>query len=75
MVTDRQEEAVDSDIHVLLIGLAEALDKVGTLHAIVPEEPHRIVLVEDGDTLVLLDTLAHDVRGTEVVLTHARPAR
>ena len=43
---------------------------MGPLDAIVPEEPHRIVLVEDGDTLVLLDALAHDVRGTEVVLAH-----
>ena len=44
VVADGKEEAVDVDMAQLLIGLAFAVDEVGTLHLSLTGEPQRVML-------------------------------
>ena len=70
IVADGEEESVDGDVVVLLVGFALALHHVGSLNAVVAEEAGDVVLEENLNLGVLHDAVLHDLAGAEVVLAH-----
>ena len=69
-MTDGEEEAVDGEVYTLFVGLTKTLDQMCTFDTVFSVEAERVVLIEYGDLFAGGDTLTHDVRGAEVVLTH-----
>ena len=70
LVADGEEEAVDGQIVVTLIGFATSCHQVGTLYAVVAIESFGVVLVEDFYLWIFLDAASHDVGSAEVGLAH-----
>ena len=68
LVTDGEEEAIDGDVHLLLIGFAFSLHKMRTLHTAFAKEPDGVVLKQHGDVRRVHHTLLHHLRGAEVGL-------
>ena len=64
-MADGEEEAIDSDIDKLLVGLATTTDEMGALDTVVTEETEGVVLEEDLDILAVADALLHHLRGTQ----------
>ena len=70
LMANGKEEAVDGDIHKLLVRFTFAFDQMGAFHAILAIETEDVVLEEDLDVLCGLHTLLHHLRGTEEGLAH-----
>ena len=67
---DGQEEPVDGYVIAALIGLALTVNDVGSLYAVLTEEPQRIGLEENLYLGVLLDALLHDLGCPQIGLAH-----
>ena len=59
LVADGQEETVNLDIYLLLVGFTFALDQMGTFYTIFSIETKRVVLKQNLNVLALHHTLLH----------------
>ena len=69
-MADGQEEPVDLDLDLLLIGFALVLHEGGTLHHAVAKQTFGLVFPEYLNVRGFHHTVGHHLRGTQLIATH-----
>ena len=70
MMTDSEEETVDSDVFDSLVGLTLTIDEVGALHLSFSGQLECVVLKEHLNLGIIEYTLLHDLGRAQVGLAH-----
>ena len=68
LVANGQEEAIDGNVHLLLIRFALTLHKMRTFHAAFAKQSEGVVLKQHSDIWCIQYTVLHHLRGTQIGL-------
>ena len=69
-MADSQEETVNGDMANLFFRFAFLIDKIRALHFSFAGKGEGVMLKENLDLGIILDAVLHNLRGTQVGLTH-----